>query len=127
MKWSWKLGKFAGIDVYLHATFILLLAWIALMYWMGGHDVETMLSGIAFMLALLGSVLLHEFGHALTARAFGIGTRDITLLPVGGISRIEKMPDNPRQELAVAQPSMRQIPWKACSCESPSLKNTRCL
>jgi Zn-dependent protease/CBS domain-containing protein len=102
MKWSWRVGKFAGIDVYLHATFILLLVWIALMHWMGGHNVETMLSGIAFMLALFGSVLLHEFGHALTARAFGIGTRDITLLPIGGISRIEKMPDNPRQELAVA-------------------------
>ena len=63
---------------------------------------EVMLSGLAFMLALFGSVLLHEFGHALTAKAFGIGTRDITLLPIGGISRIEKMPDKPRQELAVA-------------------------
>jgi Zn-dependent protease/CBS domain-containing protein len=102
MKWSWKLGKFAGIDVYLHATFILLLAWIASMHWMAGHSMEVMLSGLAFMLALFGSVLLHEFGHALTAKAFGIGTRDITLLPIGGISRIEKMPDKPRQELAVA-------------------------
>jgi Zn-dependent protease len=102
MKWSWKLGKFAGIDVYLHATFILLLVWIAALHWMAGHSIEVMLSGIVFMLALFGSVLLHEFGHALTARAFGIGTRDITLLPIGGISRIERMPDKPRQELAVA-------------------------
>jgi Zn-dependent protease/predicted transcriptional regulator len=68
---------------------------------MAGHDIETMLTGIVFMLALFGSVLLHEFGHALTAKAFGIGTRDITLLPIGGISHIEKMPDKPRQELAV--------------------------
>jgi Zn-dependent protease len=102
MKWSWKLGKFAGIDVYLHATFILLLVWIALMHWMAAHSVEVMLSGIAFMLGLFGSVLLHEFGHALTAKAFGIGTRDITLLPIGGISRIERTPDKPGQELAVA-------------------------
>jgi Zn-dependent protease len=69
---------------------------------MAGHNMETMLTGIVFMLALFGSVLLHEFGHALTAKAFGIGTRDITLLPIGGISRIEKVPDKPRQELAVA-------------------------
>jgi len=102
MKWSWKLGKFAGIDVYLHTTFILLLVWIVSMHWMAGHSVEVMFSGLAFMLGLFGSVLLHEFGHALTAKAFGIGTRDITLLPIGGISRIEKMPDKPRQELAVA-------------------------
>jgi Zn-dependent protease len=102
MKWSWKLGKFAGIDVYLHTTFIFLLVWIALMHWMAGHNTETMLAGTVFMLALFGSVLLHEFGHALTAKAFGIGTRDITLLPIGGISRIEKMPEKPRQELAVA-------------------------
>jgi hypothetical protein len=67
----WKLGKFAGIDVYLHATFILLLVWIASMHWMAGHNLETMPAGIAFMLALFGSVLLHEFGHALTAKAFG--------------------------------------------------------
>jgi len=102
VKWSWKLGKFAGIDVYLHATFILLLVWIASMHWMAGHSTAVMLSGLAFILALFGSVLLHEFGHTLTARAFGIGTRDITLLPIGGISRIEKMPDKPGQELAVA-------------------------
>ena len=100
MKWSWKLGKFAGIDVYLHTTFVLFLVWIAAMHW--SHGLEAMVSGIAFMLALFGSVLLHEFGHALTARKFGIGTRDITLLPIGGISRIERMPDKPSQELAVA-------------------------
>jgi Zn-dependent protease len=102
MKWSWKLGKFAGINVYLHATFILLLAWITLMPWMAGHSIATMLSGLAFMLALFGSVLLHEFGHALTAKIYGIGTHDITLLPIGGMSRMERMPEEPKQELTVA-------------------------
>lgn len=101
MKWSWKLGKFAGIDVNLHLTFVLFIAWIALVQLVGGHGFEAMLSGVAFMLALFGSVLLHEFGHALTARKYGIGTRDITLLPIGGISRLERMPDQPKQELAV--------------------------
>ena len=102
MKWSWKLGRFAGIDVYLHTTFILFLVWIAAMHWISGHDFDTVLSGVAFMIALFGSVLLHEFGHALTARKYGVGTRDITLLPIGGVSRMERMPDVPSQELAVA-------------------------
>lgn len=102
MKWSWKVGKFAGIDVYLHTTFVLFIVWIAAMHWMSAHSFATMLSGVAFILTLFGSVLLHEFGHALTARKFGIGTRDITLLPIGGIARLERMPDQPSQELAVA-------------------------
>src|SRR4030095_1826182 len=102
MKWSWKVGKFAGIDVYLHTTFVLFIVWIAAMHWMSGHSFETMLSGVAFILTLFGSVLLHEFGHALTARKFGCGTRDTTLLPIGGIARLERMPDQPSQELAVA-------------------------
>jgi Zn-dependent protease/CBS domain-containing protein len=102
VKWSWKLGRFAGIDVYLHTTFVLFLVWIAAMQWMSGHDFDSMLSGVAFMIALFGSVLLHEFGHALMARKYGIGTRDITLLPIGGVSRMERMPDVPSQELAVA-------------------------
>lgn len=102
MKWSWKVGKFAGIDVYLHTTFLLFLVWIAAMHWISGDGFDSMLLGLLFILALFGSVLLHEYGHALTARKFGIGTRDITLLPIGGISRIERVPDTPSQELAVA-------------------------
>jgi Zn-dependent protease len=102
MKWSWKLGKFAGIDVYLHTTFILFLVWIASIHWMTGHSFEAMITGVVFILALFGSVLLHEFGHALTARRYGIGTRDITLLPIGGVSRLERMPAEPLRELAVA-------------------------
>jgi Zn-dependent protease/CBS domain-containing protein len=100
MKWSWKLGRFAGINVNLHLTFVLFIFWIAL-FLMGGDGFRAMLSGVAFMLALFASVLLHEFGHALTARKYGIQTRDITLLPIGGISRLERMPDQPKQELAV--------------------------
>lgn len=78
--------------MYLHATFGLFVAWIAISHWMSGHGVAVMLSGTAFILALFGSVLLHEFGHALTARRYGIRTRNITLLPIGGIAQLERMP-----------------------------------
>jgi Zn-dependent protease len=102
MKWSWKLGRFAGIDVYIHATFLLIVGWVAFEYWSLEQTLGAVLSGVVFILALFGCVLLHEFGHALTARRYGIRTRDITLLPIGGLARLERMPDDPRQELWVA-------------------------
>jgi Zn-dependent protease/predicted transcriptional regulator len=102
MKWSTKIGTFAGISVYVHATFLILVAWVALAHWQTEHSAVAALEGVAFILALFGCVVLHEFGHALTAERFGIKTRDITLLPIGGLARLERMPDDPRQELWVA-------------------------
>jgi Zn-dependent protease len=102
MKWSWKVGRFAGIDVYIHSTFFLLLAFIGLTNWLAARNLAGTLEGVGFMLALFGCVLLHEFGHALTARRYGIQTRDITLLPIGGVARLERMPEDPKQELWVA-------------------------
>lgn len=102
MRWSWKLGRIAGIDIYMHATFILLIGWVAIEYWMRGRNLQGILSGVAFILVLFGCVVLHEFGHALAARRYGIATRDITLLPIGGVARLERMPENPQQELRVA-------------------------
>ena len=102
MKWSMKIGTFAGIDVYVHTTFLILIAWIALVHWQTENSVRAAVAGVAFVLALFGCIVLHEFGHALTARRFGIRTRDITLLPIGGLARLERMPDDPRQELWVA-------------------------
>lgn len=102
MKWSWKVGRFAGIDVYIHSTFFLLLAFIGLANWLAARNLAGTLEGLGFMLALFGCVLLHEFGHALTARRYGIQTRDITLLPIGGVARLERMPEDPKQELWVA-------------------------
>jgi len=87
MKWSWKIGTLAGIKVYMHATFLLLLGWIALTYWLQYETLIPTLVGVAFTLAIFGCVLLHEYGHALTARRFGIRTKDITLLPIGGVLR----------------------------------------
>jgi Zn-dependent protease/CBS domain-containing protein len=102
MRWSAKLGRFAGIDVYVHVTFLLLLGWIALIYWQETHTLSGVASGLALILMLFLCVVLHEYGHALTARRFGIGTRSITLLPIGGVALLESMPKDPRQEIVVA-------------------------
>lgn len=102
MKWSLKLGKLLGIDVYLHFTFLLLLTFLGFYFWQTTHDVVAALHGIAFIVALFGCVVLHELGHALMAGRYGIKTRDITLLPIGGVARLEKMPEKPIQELWVA-------------------------
>jgi Zn-dependent protease/predicted transcriptional regulator len=102
MSWSWRIGRIAGIDVYVHFTFFLLLAWLAGMYYLQSGQVAQAVAGIAFILVLFGVVVLHELGHALAARRYGIATRDITLLPIGGVARLERMPDEPSQELIVA-------------------------
>jgi Zn-dependent protease/CBS domain-containing protein len=101
MGWSISLGRIAGTEVRIHLTFFLLVAWFALVAgWRGGTvaAVESMV----FILAVFVCVVAHEYGHVLTARHFGIGTRDITLLPIGGVASIERMPDKPGQELLIA-------------------------
>ena len=102
MKWSLKLGKLLGIDVYVHFTFLLLLAFLGFYYWRSTQNVDAALRGVAFIVALFGCVVLHELGHALMARRYGIRTRDITLLPIGGVARLERMPEKPMHELWVA-------------------------
>jgi Zn-dependent protease/predicted transcriptional regulator len=102
MKWSWKLTRIAGIDVYVHATFFILIAWIGLSYWQVEGSLVAVIGGVGFILALFGCVVLHELGHAVTARRYGIRTLHITLLPIGGVAAMERMPDDPRQEIAVA-------------------------
>ncbi|RME68841.1 MAG: CBS domain-containing protein [Verrucomicrobia bacterium] len=101
MSWSFKLLRVAGIEIRIHVTFFLLLAWIGWSYYALGGP-EAAVDGIVFILAIFGCVLLHELGHALAARVFGIRTPDITLLPIGGLARLERMPDKPAQELIVA-------------------------
>jgi Zn-dependent protease len=96
------LGRFAGIDVYIHATFLLIIAFVAWSHWARGLGVSGVFEGILFVLAIFACVVLHEYGHALTARRYGVKTRDITLYPIGGVARLERMPDKPVQELWVA-------------------------
>lgn len=102
MRGSWKLGRFAGVDAYVHWTFALLLGWAALTSWNGAGSLLAVGLGIAFLLAVFGSVLLHELGHALMARRYGVRTRNILLTPIGGVASLEGMPASGRAELEVA-------------------------
>ena len=102
MKWSWKIARLWGIDIYMHATFLLIILWVAFSYWIESHNWMEVLGGVVFILALFVCVVLHEYGHALTARRYGVRTRDITLYPIGGVARLERIPENPIEELWVA-------------------------
>jgi len=102
MKWSLRIGKLFGIPVFIHFTFLLFLAWVGAMSWHEAQSLSAALEGVLFICTIFACVVLHELGHALTARRYGIPTRDITLLPIGGVARLERMPDDPRQELWVA-------------------------
>lgn len=90
------------MDIFIHITFVLLVLWIGLAYWLETQNTAAVYSGVLFILCLFGCVLLHELGHAFAARWYGIPTRNITLNPIGGVAQLERMQDKPIQELAVA-------------------------
>ena len=98
MGWSIKLGKIFGIDIKVHLTFLLILVWGAFNYSGGAGPIY----GVIVTLALFSLVLLHELGHSVAAMGYGIPVKDIILLPIGGVARLERMPEKPVQELVVA-------------------------
>ena len=102
MRWSWKLGHVAGIKIQVHWTFLILIVWVVLLHVSRGAGVAAAATGVALVLAVFACVVLHELGHALTAKRFGIPTKDITLLPIGGVARLQRMPEEPGRELLVA-------------------------
>ncbi len=99
---AWKIGRIANIDIYVHWSFLLLPAWVAYSALSAGGGSAAAAAAVGFVLAAFGCVLLHELGHALAARHFKIHTHDITLLPIGGVARLARMPRRPLHELAVA-------------------------
>jgi Zn-dependent protease/CBS domain-containing protein len=101
MGWSIKLFDVGGTAVRIHLTFFLLLAWIAAIHWSRGGAPEAV-DGVLFIIALFACVVLHEFGHIVAARRYGIRTPDVTLLPIGGVASLERMPEKPGQEIVVA-------------------------
>src|SRR5712692_9810640 len=104
---SWKLGTMFGIGIYVHATFLLLPAFVFLAN-IGTGQIGLALYAVMMIPAVFGCVVLHELGHALTARHYGIETRDITLYPIGGVARLERLPHRPLEEfwIAVAGPAV---------------------
>ena len=101
MSWSLNIGKVAGTVVRIHLTFLLFLAWIfAASYASGGA--ATAWDSLVFMLLLFLCVLLHEFGHIFVARAFGVPTPYVTLLPIGGVAQLERIPEEPWEEFLIA-------------------------
>lgn len=111
MKGSWHIGRIAGIDIKIHLTFIFILIWFGLSAYLNGGSITAAMTNVLLILALFLCVILHELGHALTARLFGISTKDITLLPIGGVARLESMPEDPKEELlvAVAGPAVNAV------------------
>lgn len=116
MSWSYPVGRFLGTEVRVHVTFLLLLLWIGLSAYAAAGPASAVLN-ILFILALFLCVVLHEMGHALMARRFGIKTPDVTLLPIGGVARLERMPQDPVQEIwvAVAGPAVNVVIWLVLS------------
>src|SRR5262249_27311274 len=110
MGWSIKLFDVGGTAVRIHLTFFLLLAWIAAIHWSRGGAPEAV-DGVLFIIALFVCVVLHEFGHIVAARRYGIRTPDVTLLPIGGVASLERMPEKPSQEIvgALAGPAVNLL------------------
>ncbi|HSG70566.1 MAG TPA: site-2 protease family protein, partial [Planctomycetaceae bacterium] len=102
MKWSFKLLEVSGIGVFVHWTFLLLIGWIILAHVSAGERTAVIVEGVLLVLTLFACVVLHELGHALMARRFGVKTRDITLFPIGGVARLDRIPEVPFHEFLVA-------------------------
>ncbi len=110
MSRSWRLGTAFGIGIYVHWTFLLVPLYVLLTASTSG-GADSVLFPLTFVAALFGCVVLHELGHALMARRFGIGTHDITLLPIGGVARLERMSEKPWEEfwIAIAGPAVNVV------------------
>jgi stage IV sporulation protein FB len=101
MSWSFPIGTVKGTVIRIHLTFVLFLIWIGVSHYAQGGQ-RAAVEGLLFITLLFACVLLHEFGHVFAARRYGVQTPDITLLPIGGVARLERIPEKPAEELVVA-------------------------
>src|SRR2546421_11353132 len=101
MSWSFTIGRIAGTVIRVHVTFLLFLIWIFAANFVSGGP-QAAWHGLIFMLLLFACVIAHESGHIFTARRFGVSTPDVTLLPIGGVARLERIPEAPHEEFLVA-------------------------
>lgn len=102
MKGSFKLGNIKGIGIFIHWSFSLIIAYIIYSNYRAGHNAEQIAWSVIFILSIFMTVFLHELGHALAAKKYNIKTKDITILPIGGLARLERIPEKPSEELVVA-------------------------
>lgn len=102
MKGSIKIGRIAGINIFIHWTFAILIAYIIFSNYSAGKSSTQVVWTIIFVCSIFVTIFLHELGHALAAKRYNIKTRDITLLPIGGLARLETIPEKPIEELVVA-------------------------
>ena len=97
-----KIGRVAGIDLKVHWTFFLLLAFFAFAGYQGGGGLANALVTALVIVALFVCVVLHEYGHSLVAQRLGIEIEDITVLPIGGVARLKSLPERPIDEVKIA-------------------------
>ena len=102
MKWSLYIGKISGIKVFLHWTLLIFLLWIGINAFRAEQKINEMYNSILFMVSIFVCVLLHELGHSITAKKLGYETKNITLLPIGGVAQMSEIPEKPKHELIVA-------------------------
>jgi Zn-dependent protease len=102
MKNSLYLGKIAGIKLFIHWTFLILVAWIVIANVRNNATTDQIIWAVIFVLAVFGCVTLHEIGHALAGKQFQVKTSHITLLPIGGLAQMEAIPEKPKEELIIA-------------------------
>jgi Zn-dependent protease/CBS domain-containing protein len=110
MSWSLNMGSVAGTAIRIHVTFLLFLAWIFGVNYISGGS-QAAWNGVLFIVLIFLCVLLHEFGHIFTARGFGVRTPDVILLPIGGVARLERIPEKPSEEflIAIAGPAVNVV------------------
>lgn len=113
MTWSIPIGSVGGTVIRIHVTFLLLLLWIAITYYVQGGT-RAAIESVTFVVLLFACVVLHEFGHVLAARQYGVQTPDITLSPIGGVARLSRIPENPGQELVIALAGPVNVVIAAC-------------